>query len=75
MNSEIYRRTIVPASEATDGETPTAIVVTKEANLFIVWRESLQHGTEVLWIQYGASREDAIEHACGIVAQDDGERL
>ena len=75
MNSEIYRRTIVPASEAADGETPTAIIVTKEANIFIVWRESLQLGTEVLWCQYGASREDAIEHACGLVDQDNGERM
>ena len=73
MKNEIYRRAIVPARLAEDGETATCIIVTEEANLFAVWRESFGMGTELLWAQYGASRESTLEWACRLVDRDTAE--
>lgn len=64
MNNVIYRGIVVPACEATDGETPTSVFVTEEVNLFVVWFESFESGTKVLkWFYNNNNRNMAIEHA------------
>jgi hypothetical protein len=63
MMNVIYCRTTVPASKALDGETPTQIMVTEEANLCAVWRLSFD-GAELLGTYHsGNCREFALEDA------------
>ena len=65
MENELYRKVIVCAREAEDGETPTAVVVTEERNLFVVWVTSFGGGTELMntYPRCRFSREHAIEAA------------
>lgn len=37
MKNELYRSVIVPANNAVDGETATVVVVTEEANCWVIW--------------------------------------
>jgi len=65
MNAIIYGRTTRPAKDSPDGETPTAILVTKEANGFAVFLQSYEEGSKMLRYWYGEGpsiRADAIEY-------------
>jgi hypothetical protein len=59
MKNVLYCRTIVPAKDAEDGETPTQIVVTEEANCFAVWETS---EFDTVLLNHFTVREDALEN-------------
>lgn len=70
MNGIIYRGIIVPASRASDGETPTSIFVTREDNGYVIWRQTAENGVE--FREHKWTRDEAIEEAV-IRVQDERE--
>lgn len=62
MNEEIYAATVIPACESVDGEYPTRVILTQEANGFAVWHDSHDGGI-VLREYIRADRNRAIEAA------------
>lgn len=63
MENDIYRRTIVPCKDSEDGETPTILWVTKEANGFGIFLTgyNVAWGTLLKWFNIH-QRDDAIEY-------------
>lgn len=70
MKNILYRGTIVHAKDAADGETPTAIVVTREANGYAIWRESLEEGCIVIKHELYGQASLFIEEAVSMVMRE-----
>lgn len=64
MKNEIFSGIIVPASGSEDGETPTRIFVTEEANGFAIWFGGFTEGINLLTYSSWAGRDRVIEAAC-----------
>jgi len=65
----IYRATVVPASEARDGETPTCVVVTKEVSGHAVWFACADGDTLHAFHHDTGHREAALEEAVEYAAK------
>lgn len=70
MNNALYRGIIIPASKAKDGDTPTAITVTREANGCAIWRESFEEGLVCVKHKASAIADALIEEAVGMVQRE-----
>lgn len=64
MENEIYRKTIVPSKEATDGETPTVLHITEENNGFGVFLTDSDYPTYGKLLKWFSpyERNQAIEY-------------
>lgn len=62
MDNVLYRSTVVPANESADGETPSEIIVTQEANTVLVWHTGHDEGCMLLK-NFDYSAHAAIEFA------------
>lgn len=62
MKNVLYQTVLVHPSEATDWNTATLIILTEEANCFIVWFQSAEVALCPIWIGT-ADRNKAIEQA------------
>lgn len=63
MNNEIYVGLVVSARDAADGETPTRIILTKEANGHAIWKQSAEEGIVLVEHAYFSARDAAIKKA------------
>lgn len=70
MENTLYSGIIIPASQSSDGETPTEITVTKEANGFAIWRSSCEEGTVCVKHELYARADAFIEEAVGMVQRE-----
>lgn len=70
MENILYRGIIIPRREALDGETATAIIVTREANGLAIWRESHEEGVVVLKHELYAIEAEYIEYAVAVVQRE-----
>lgn len=70
MNGLLYNGNIVPAGEASDGETPTAIYVTQEANGIAIWRNSYEEGLTCIRLDPCANKDRVIEEAVLMVSRE-----
>lgn len=68
MRNELYRKVITGAFDSADGETPTALCVTEEANCVAIWLVGY-HGQRLLGFELPHLKNRAIERA---VAMGDG---
>lgn len=61
MENCLYRKTIMPAKLSEDGESPTVLYVTKEANGYGVFLTGyhVDYGTLLKWF---TDRDEAIEY-------------
>ncbi len=65
MENELYVKTFVVACNATDGETPTQVVVTEEFNGYAVFFRAADEETRLLQWFWRTGRNKAIEFAVG----------
>lgn len=70
MQNKLYSGVIIPASQAADGETPTEIIVTGEANGYAIWRSSCEEGTVCVKHELYARADAYIEEAVGMVQRE-----
>ena len=59
MNAEIYRKCVRYAKDAPDGETPTLIICTEEANGYAAWRSSYEDAIRL--IVWSSNRDEVLE--------------
>jgi hypothetical protein len=69
MEHVMYRRVVLPAKDAADGETCAAVFVTHERNGYVVWTEGYHQGHNALGFWSLREREEAIEHAVDLAAK------
>jgi hypothetical protein len=70
MNNVIYTGVIIPAKESADGESPTTICVTQEANGLAIWRSSYEEGTVCVKHELYACADRYLEEAVGMVQRE-----
>lgn len=70
MQNAIYRGIILPAGASEDGESPTTITVTREANGLAIWRSSFEEGTLIVKHELYANEAEYIEEAVGMVQRE-----
>lgn len=70
MENVLYRGIIIPAGKAADGETPTSVIVTREANGVAIWRESCEEGLTCVKHEMYARDDAYIEEAVGMVQRE-----
>ncbi|MBD1412883.1 hypothetical protein NUJ30_08305 [Burkholderia contaminans] len=70
MQNVIYSGIIVPASESIDGETPTEVVVTHEANGHAIWLSGHDEGTILVSFERFKRRDTVLEEAVAMVLRE-----
>jgi hypothetical protein len=70
MNGVLYEGVVISARHSADGESPTIIYVTKEANGSAIWRTSYEEGTVILEHQAYGNQNDMIEKAVLMVVAE-----
>lgn len=70
MQNIIYRGIVVPASESPDGETPTAVFVTHEANGHAIWLSGHDEGTMLVSFERHKGRDTVLEEAVAMVLRE-----
>ena len=63
MQNEIYAKTVTPARDSADGETPTRVVLTEEVNGYAIWLQGHEYEGALLYFATSALRSAAIERA------------
>jgi hypothetical protein len=70
MNNVLYTGVIIPAKDSADGDSPTTICVTREANGLAIWRSSYEEGTVCVKHELYPNTDDLIEEAVGMVQRE-----
>ncbi|KVZ18617.1 hypothetical protein WT88_29485 [Burkholderia stagnalis] len=70
MQNIVYTGIIVPARDSVDGETPTEIIVTHEANGHAIWLSGHDEGTMLVSFERHKRRDTVLEEAVAMVLRE-----